>query len=182
MSEMTQIRLRDRDAILQSLRAGVVPRTGQQHIQVGRAEEVKAMLTDIDRVADGGGGIRFVIGEYGSGKTFFLHLVRSIAFEKRLVTAHADLNPDRRLHASGGQARSLYQELMRNVSTRARPDGGALPSVVERFVSGALQAAKERGVGVDVVIHERLAELLGDGGWVRFRGGRGRLLAGTRHR
>ena len=159
MSEMTQIRLRDRDAILQSLRAGVVPRTGQQHIQVGRAEEVKAMLTDIDRVADGGGGIRFVIGEYGSGKTFFLHLVRSIAFEKRLVTAHADLNPDRRLHASGGQARSLYQELMRNVSTRARPDGGALPSVVERFVSGALQAAKERGVGVDVVIHERLAEL-----------------------
>lgn len=159
MSEMTQIRLRDRDAILQSLRAGVVPRTGQQHIQVGRAEEVKAMLADIDRIADGGAGIRFVIGEYGSGKTFFLHLVRSIAFEKRLVTAHADLNPDRRLHASAGQARSLYQELMRNVSTRAKPDGGALPSVVERFVSGALQAAKERGVGVDVVIHERLTEL-----------------------
>ena len=159
MSEMTHIRLRDRDAILQSLRAGVVPRTGQQHIQVGRAEEVKAMLADIDRVADGGAGIRFVIGEYGSGKTFFLHLVRSIAFEKRLVTAHADLNPDRRLHASGGQARSLYQELMRNVSTRAKPDGGALPSVVERFVSGALQEAKERSVGVDVVIHERLAEL-----------------------
>jgi hypothetical protein len=159
MSEATTIRPRDRDAILQSLRAGVVPRTGQQHIQVGRAEEVKAMLADIDRIADGGAGIRFVIGEYGSGKTFFLYLVRSIAFEKRLVTAHADLNPDRRLHASGGQARSLYQELMRNVSTRAKPDGGALPSVVERFVSGALQAAKERSVGVDVVIHERLAEL-----------------------
>ena len=159
MSEVTKIRPRDRDAILQSLRAGVVPRTGQQHIQVGRVEEVKAMLADIDRIADGGAGIRFVIGEYGSGKTFFLYLVRSIAFEKRLVTAHADLNPDRRLHASGGQARSLYQELMRNVSTRAKPDGGALPSVVERFVSGALQAAKERSIAVDVVIHERLAEL-----------------------
>ena len=71
-------------------------------------------------------GIRFVIGEYGSGKTFFLHLVRSIALEKKLVTVHADLSPDRRLHATGGQARSLYAELMRNLATRAKPDGGAM--------------------------------------------------------
>ena len=181
MIERTQIRPRDRDAILQSLRAGVVPRTGQQHIQVGRAEEVKALLADIDRIADGGAGIRFVIGEYGSGKTFFLHLVRSIAFEKRLVTAHADLNPDRRLHASGGQARSLYQELMRNLSTRSKPDGGALPSVVERFVSGALLAAKERGVGADIVIHERLADLSEMVGGFDFAEVVAAYWRGTRH-
>src|SRR6266446_2031697 len=93
------IRPRDRDAIIQSLRAGVVPRVGQQYIQVGRVEEVKALLQDIDRVVDGGCSIRFVIGEYGSGKTFFLHLIRSLALERRLVTVHADLGPDRRLHA-----------------------------------------------------------------------------------
>src|SRR6266496_5533642 len=84
---------------------------------------------------------RFVIGEYGSGKTFFLHLIRSIALEKRLVTVHADLSPDRRLHAGSGQARGLYAELMRNLATRARPDGGALASVVERFVTGAISEA-----------------------------------------
>ena len=76
------IRPRERDAIVQSLRAGVVPRTGQQHIQVGRVEEVKALISDLDRIADGGSGIRFVIGEFGSGKTFFLYLIRSIALEK----------------------------------------------------------------------------------------------------
>lgn len=154
-----RIRPRDRDAILQSLRAGVVPRIGHQHIQVGRVNEVAAMVADIDRVADGGSAIRFAIGEYGSGKTFFLHLVRAIAHERRLVTAHADLSPDRRLHATGGQARSLYAELMRNLATRAKPDGGALASVVERFVGDAVTEARQDGVVAEVVIQRRLAAL-----------------------
>lgn len=159
MEQPTPIRPRVRDAILQSLRAGVVPSRGQQHIQVGRVEEVKALLQDIDRVADAGSAIRFVIGEYGSGKTFFLHLVRSIALERKLVTAHADLAPDRRLQATSGQGRNLYQELMGNLATRSRPDGGALPGVVERFVTSALEEAKARGVGPEEIIHERLEQL-----------------------
>lgn len=154
-----RIRPRERDAVIQSLRAGVVPRIGQQHIQVGRANEVSALVTDIDRVADGGSAIRFVIGEYGAGKSFFLNLVRSIALERKLVTIHADLSPDRRLHATGGQARSLYSELMRNLSTRAKPDGGAMPSVVERFISESLRLARTRDVSPEAVIRERLAHL-----------------------
>ena len=159
MNASTGIRPKERDAIILSLGAGVVPRIGQQHIQVGRADEVKALLKDIERIDDGGAGIRFVIGEYGSGKTFFLLLVRSIALEKKLVTVHADLTPDRRLHATGGQARTLYAELMRNLSTRAKADGGALPSVVERFVTTALNEATQRGVPPEAAIHERLAQL-----------------------
>ena len=154
-----RIRPRDRDAVIQSLRAGVVPRVGQQHIQVGRANEVTALLTDIDRIADGGSAIRFAIGEYGAGKSFFLNLVRSIALERKLVTVHADLSPDRRLHATRGQARSLYAELMRNLSTRARPDGAAMPSIVERFVSESLKLARSRDVSPVIVIRERLTDL-----------------------
>lgn len=159
MKEAKPIRPRTRDAILQSLRAGVVPRKGLEHVQVGRVREVGALLKDLERIADGGSTVRFVIGEYGSGKTFFLHLVRSIALEKRLVTVHADLSPDRRLQASGGQARALYSELMRSMSTRSKPDGGAVASLVELFVSSALSAAKERGVAPEVVLQERLAQL-----------------------
>jgi hypothetical protein len=159
MTTVERIRPKHRDAIIQSLRAGVVPRTGQQHIQVGRAAEVQALVQDIARVGDGGSTIRFIIGEYGSGKTFFLHLVRSIALEKQLVTAHADLSPERRIQATGGQARSLYAELMRNVATRGKPDGGALPSVVERFVTSALTDSKVRGVGAETVIREKLDAL-----------------------
>ena len=154
-----RIRPRDRDAVIQSLRAGVVPRVGQQHIQVGRANEVQALDTDIARIADGGSAIRFAIGEYGAGKSFFLNLVRSIALERKLVTVHADLSPGRRLHATGGQARSLYAELMRNLSTRARPDGGAMPSVVERFITESLNDARSRSVSPEVVIRERLTDL-----------------------
>jgi hypothetical protein len=154
-----RIRPRDRDTILQSLRAGVVPRRGHQHIQVGRAEEVRALVQDIDRIRDGGSAVRFVIGEYGSGKTFFLFLVRSIALERGLVSSNADLNPDRRLHATGGQARSLYAELMANLATRTKPEGGAVASVVERFVTSALQEARERGSGAETVLHERLGSL-----------------------
>lgn len=158
MSEV-RIRPRDRDAILQSLGAGVVPRRGQQHIQVGRAAEVAALLRDIERIADGGSAIRFVIGEYGAGKSFFLQLIRAIALEKNLITMHADLSPDRRLHATGGQARALYAELARNLSTRTSPEGGGMASVVERFVSSALQEARSEGRDVEDVIHARLQRL-----------------------
>lgn len=159
MTENTRIRPRDRDAILQSLSAGVVPGRGHQHIQVGRADEVKALVRDIERVADGGSAIRLVIGQYGSGKTFFLHLVRSIALEKGLVTMHADLSPDRRLHASGGQARGLYAELARNIATRTSPEGGAFQSIVERFISKARQEAEQHSVPTDQVIRKNLAIL-----------------------
>lgn len=155
----TAIRPRERDALIQSLRAGVVPRAGQRHVQVGRAPEVEALVADIDRIADGGSAVRFVIGDFGAGKTFFLHLIRSIALEKKLVTVHADLNPDRRLHSSAGQARSLYAELMRNLATRAKPEGGALSAVVERFVSTALAQAQHSGIQPGQVIQTRLADL-----------------------
>lgn len=153
------IRTKDRDAVVQSLRAGVVPRAGQHLIQVGRAREVETLVGDIDRLADGGSSFRLVIGEYGSGKTFFLNLVRAIAMERKLVVASADLNPDRRLHASGGQARSLYAELMRNLATRTKPEGGALPAVVEKFIATAKSESKAKGVPTEQVIRAKLEQL-----------------------
>lgn len=159
MTAIKRIKPKERDTVLQSLRAGVVPRLGLQHIQVGRSAEIQALLQDIERIADGGSGIRFVIGEYGSGKTFFMHLVRSIALEKSLVTAHADLAPDRRLHATGGQARNLYAELMRNLSTRTKPDGAALSGVVERFIGAASMQAAEQNQPVEQVIHQQMVQL-----------------------
>jgi P-loop Domain of unknown function (DUF2791) len=153
------VKAKEREAVIQSLRAGVVPRTGLHLIQVGRVGELEALIQDVKRIQEGGAAIRFVIGEYGSGKTFFLSLVRSIALQEKLVTAHADLTPDRRLHATGGQARSLYTELMRNLSTRAKSDGGALASVVERFVTSAIGEGRDREVSPEGVIRERLAHL-----------------------
>jgi len=155
----TLIRPKDRDAVIQSLRAGVVPRTGQHLIQVGRAREIATLVGDIERVADGGSAFRVVTGEYGAGKTFFLNLVRAVAMEKKLVVASADLNPDRRLHASGGQARSLYAELMRNLSTRTKPDGGALGGVVEKFIATAKTEAIATGQTTEAVIRQKLDHL-----------------------
>ncbi len=159
MTKAIPVKAKEREAVIQSLRAGVVPRTGLHLIQVGRARELEALIQDVGRIHEGGAAIRFVIGEYGSGKTFFLSLVRSIALQEKLVTAHADLTPDRRLHATGGQARSLYTELMRNLSTRAKPDGGALASVVERFVTSAIGEGRDRNISPEAVIRERLAHL-----------------------
>lgn len=153
------IRPKDRDAVIQSLRAGVVPRSGQHLIQVARGREIEALVADIDRVADGGSSFRFVIGEYGAGKTFFLNLIRAIAMERKLVVANADLNPDRRLHASGGQARSLYAELMRNLATRTKPEGGALSGVVEKLIATAKSEAKAQNLSTEQVIRSKLEQL-----------------------
>lgn len=154
-----RIKPKERDSVVQALRAGVVPRTGLQHVQVGRVGEVKQVVRDIERVADRGSAVRFIIGDYGSGKTFFLSLARSIAIQHKLVAVHADLSPDRRIHATGGHARSLYAELMRNMATRTKADGGALGSVVERFITDTQAVAKASGRKVGNVIHERLASV-----------------------
>lgn len=155
-TQAERIRPKERDTAINALRTGVVPRVGLRHVQVGRVGEVAQVLRDVERIAGGGSAVRFVIGEYGSGKTFFLNLARSLAMEKKLVVVHADLAPDRRLHATGGQARGLYAELMRNLSTRTKPEGGALASVVERFVTDAEKAARLSGAEVGEVVRERL--------------------------
>ena len=154
---MSRLKPRERDAIVQALRAGVVPKLGLRHIQVGRVREIEELVKDMDRLAGGGSAIRFIIGEYGSGKTFFMNLIRLVALEKGLVVMFADLAPDRRIHATGGQARGLYTEMARNLSTRTKPDGGALASVVERFVSTAHREAEARDLPTGNVIREKLA-------------------------
>ncbi|MCG3763709.1 ATP-binding protein [Vibrio cincinnatiensis] len=154
-----KIRAKERDAIIQSLKSGVTPKVGIQHIQVGRVNELKALLQDIERISDGGSAFRLIIGEYGSGKTFFLSVVRAIALERKLVTVNADLSPDRRMHASAGQARNLYSELMRNMSTRNKPDGNALTSVVEKFITEVRKEADTTGKSINTVIHEKLSSL-----------------------
>lgn len=154
-----RLRAKERDSIIQSLKAGVTPRIGIQHIQVGRVNEIKAVYKDIERITQGGSAFRLIIGDYGSGKTFFLSVVKSIALEKKLIVVNADLSPDRRIHASGGQARNLYSELMRNLATRNKPDGNALTSVVERFITQARQEADTTDVSVSFVINQRLSSL-----------------------
>ncbi|GGI93635.1 ATP-binding protein [Legionella impletisoli] len=153
------LRPRERDAIIQSLRAGVTPHTGLQHIQVGRAKEVAALIQDIERITQGGSTFRLIIGEFGSGKTFFMQLIRTIALEKGLVTIHADLSPDRRLHSTGGHARNLFAELMRNISTRTKPEGNALGSVVEKFITEARKQSDQTSQSVEQIIKDRLAHL-----------------------
>ncbi|MDR3205282.1 MAG: ATP-binding protein [Deltaproteobacteria bacterium] len=159
MESQSLIRPREREAIIQSLRAGVTPRAGLQHIQVGRVREVEALIKDIDRIIDGGSAFRLIIGDFGAGKSFFLHLIRTVALEKGLVTIHADLSPDRRLQASFGQARNLYLELMSNCSTRTKPDGGAITNVLEKFITDARIEANTQGLSIEQIIENRLHHL-----------------------
>ena len=154
-----QVKRRERDSIIQALRAGVVPKLGLRHIQVGRAREIEELVRDIERIGEGGAAIRFIIGEYGSGKTFFLNLIRLIALEKGMVVVSADMAPDRRLYSTGGQSRSLYAEMARNISTRTKPEGGAMASIVERFASQAVRAAEMNDREPGEVIREKLAHL-----------------------
>ncbi|MBB4094788.1 DUF2791 family P-loop domain-containing protein [Ochrobactrum pecoris] len=153
------IKLRDRDTIINALRAGVVPRMGLQHIQVGRQREIEAMIKDIRRVSEGGSSIRFVIGSYGAGKTFFLFLVRQIALQSRLAVCQADLSPDRRIHATNGQARSLYAELVRSLATRTAPEGGALRNILESYIQKANEVAFAKKIPIETAIKDGLADI-----------------------
>ena len=121
--------------IINSLKGGVVPRVGLPYITVGRDREVAALLHDLDLVADGGASFRFLVGRYGSGKSFLLQTIRNHAMGRGFVVADADLSPERRLQGTGGQGLATYRELIRNLSTKTRPEGGVLNLVLDRWVS-----------------------------------------------
>lgn len=156
---MANIRPRERSAIIQSLRAGVTPRIGLEYIQVGRINEVKALIEDLDNIEQGGSAFRIIIGDFGAGKSFFLQLIRYIALEKGMVVINADMSPDRRLFASNGQARNLYKELARNLATRAHPEGNAMIPLVEKFITEQRRVADAEGKDVERVIKDKLNSL-----------------------
>ena len=133
--KQVEIHRKKREAILSSLRSGVVPHIGLEYIQVGRYHETQALLKDLDTISDGGASVRFILGQYGSGKTFFLNLIKTLAVEKKLVVVNADITNDHRLCGAGGKGRALYAHLMKNMSTRSSREGGALDSILENFIS-----------------------------------------------
>jgi hypothetical protein len=133
--------------IINSLKGGVVPRVGLPYITVGREREIQALLHDLDLVADGGASFRFLVGRYGSGKSFLLQTIRNHAMGSGFVVCDADLSPERRLQGGNGQGLATYRELVRNMSTRTRPEGGALNLVLDRWVSNMqAQVTLERGL------------------------------------
>lgn len=154
---MIEIKRRERDAILQSLQAGLVPKIGLHLIQVGRKQEVNAILMDLERIEQGGAAFRIVVGRFGSGKSFFLNLVRNLALQKRMVVIQADMSMERRLHASGGEARALYSELVKNLATKSKPDGGALRNLCDGWISG-LQFEVNQAGGKEEDVKKRIFE------------------------
>ena len=158
-------------AILQSLGAGVVPRTGAEHIAVGRKVEIEALLHDLDDIiADGGATFRLIVGRYGSGKSFLLQLLRNYAFQGNFVVADADLSPQRRLTGSKNQGLALYRELLNNMATRTRPDGNAFATLLEKWISNIQSEIMKSGVSpsspgfassVEQKIHDTVRDMEG---------------------
>lgn len=158
-------------AILKSLAAGVVPRTGLEYIAVGRADEINALIDDVENViAEGGASFRLILGRYGSGKSFLGQLVRSKALAQNFVVADADLSPTRRLTGSKGQGLSLYRELLNNLATRTRPDGNAFPVILERWITDVQNSVMQEGISpgspefssaVERRIHQTINEMEG---------------------
>ncbi len=121
--------------IINSLKGGVVPRIGLPYITVGRETEINAFLHDVDIIADGGASFRFIVGKYGSGKSFLLQTIRNYVMDKNFVVVDADLSPERRLQGTKGQGLATYKELVQNMSTKTRPEGGALTLILDRWIS-----------------------------------------------
>lgn len=129
--------------IINSLKGGVVPRIGLPYITVGREHEINALLHDIEIISEGGASFRFIAGRYGSGKSFLLQTIRNYAMDRNFVVVDADLSPERRLQGTRGQGLATYKELIRNMSTRTRPEGGALTLILDRWINSMQSEAMD---------------------------------------
>lgn len=165
MSEEVKVPRRIAAVILNSLKGGVVPRIGLPYITVGREIEIQALLHDLDLIADGGASFRFLVGRYGSGKSFLIQTIRTHSMGENFVVADADLSPERRLQGGQGQGLATYRELIRNLSTKTRPEGGALALVLDRWVKNIQRKAVEEcgsssGTVYDQTFHSVLETFL----------------------
>ena len=161
MSEEVKVPRRIAAVILNSLKGGVVPRIGLPYITVGREIEIQALLYDLDLIADGGASFRFLVGRYGSGKSFLIQTIRTHSMGENFVVADADLSPERRLQGGQGQGLATYRELIRNLSTKTRPEGGALALVLDRWVKNIQsKAAEECGSSSGTVYAQKFLGVL----------------------
>ena len=146
MTESKKVPRRISQTVLNSLKGGVVPRIGLPYITVGRKNEIEALLHDVDIIAEGGASFRFITGRYGSGKSFLLQTIRNYVMDRGFIVADADLSPERRLQGTRGQGLATYRELISNLSTKTKPEGGALTLVLDRWISTVQsEAARETG-------------------------------------
>lgn len=152
--------LSERASLIRTLRAGVVPLTGVHLIQVGRAREVKSLVADMERMSKGGSTFRVLVGSYGSGKTFFMNLVQSMALQMNMAVISGDLSPERRLYSTTGKARALYAEMMRNFTIKERPQGGGLQLIMDSFAREIIKNAEKNNVTTDQEVSNHLKPLL----------------------
>ena len=146
MDNSQKIPKRILSTLMNAVSAGVVPRTGAPYLAIGRTEEIAALAGDLDSVSEGASTIRFLIGKYGSGKSFLIQLIRSSAMERNFVCADADLSPERRISGGNGAGLATYRELIKNLSTKSVPDGGALPFILTRWLSSLQSEAASSGL------------------------------------
>ena len=140
-----QVPTRIANILINALKGGVVPRAGLEYITVGRTQEISAILHDIEMIEEGGASFRFIVGKYGSGKSFLLQTIRNYATAKGFAVVDADLSPERRFAGTKGQGLATYKELIKNLSTKSKPDGGALPLILEKWISGIQTAVRLQG-------------------------------------
>ena len=150
MDEHRKVPKRIAQTVLNSLKGGVVPRIGLPYITVGRKNEIEALLHDVDIISEGGASFRFIVGRYGSGKSFLLQTIRNYVMVRGFIVADADLSPERRLQGTRGQGLATYRELISNLSTKTKPEGGALTLVLDRWISAVQnEAMQETGLPPD---------------------------------
>ncbi|WP_300713948.1 ATP-binding protein [uncultured Acetatifactor sp.] len=145
-----QVPTRIANILINALKGGVVPRAGLEYITVGRTQEIDAILHDIEMIGEGGASFRFIVGKYGSGKSFLLQTIRNYATAKGFAVVDADLSPERRFAGTKGQGLATYKELIKNLSTKSKPDGGALPLILEKWISGIQTAVKTSFMSEDM--------------------------------
>ena len=147
MAENKRVPKRIAQTVINSLKGGVVPRIGLPYITVGRKAEIEALLHDVDIISEGGASFRFIVGRYGSGKSFLIQTIRNYVMDRGFIVADADLSPERRLQGTRGQGLATYRELIGNLSTKTKPEGGALTLILDRWISAVQnEALQESGL------------------------------------
>ena len=149
MPQKRRVPQRIAQIVLNSLKGGVVPRIGLPYITVGRKAEIEALLHDVDVIQEGGASFRFIVGRYGSGKSFLLQTIRNYVMDKKFVVVDGDLSPERRLQGSKGQGLATYRELIQNLSTKTRPEGGALTLILDRWINSVQTQVVSEGIASD---------------------------------
>lgn len=127
----------DYENILMALKNGNVPEKGVKNLCIGREKEIDEFEKLLDKVNNKKAIVKFINGEFGAGKSFFLKVIEEMAYDKNFVVSWITLSND----VPFNKIDIVYKNIVKSLKCKT---GTSLSHIIDRWITELKMMAFEQ--------------------------------------